>query len=451
MSFFSDIPWSYGTSNCRIRMPLKHLVEDEIQCTQTVDEHDQFIAELQTNLRSIWIAKNRKAINTPAQLLRDYCNNTQDETDNCINIVIYHCIEAISMRTCTLDTNTTATSIDFGTEYITNELSIQIHHNFTSIENFTIFFVYHGIDSDGLGAQIIQTIRLEYLEMTETFATRDVHQVSGSIGYGVHNPVIITKYVRHNYTMADNTELYEWQLGYFHTDGNFTNDEHYLKMPAIQANGNCVLDQRSYRTIDFGDNVRIKCNALLAPTTNDTDELTMASWLSPNRTHVCRTFQRNIFNFLLHRFDLSNTNLTTYNRFNVLVSELGNPRNDSSHWFEFVTLHALNLDDIVAVDMVGGMEFTCTNMVLSVRYEFFYGTMMFGRIPNQALIKAAQIHFGERLTLKFKMDDDGFKVPLFMDVMFYDFGRAVANNGHKIDAFYGLMVYCIVLIAFKVI
>lgn len=452
MSLFAAFPWSYGTSNCRIRTPLKHLVEDEIQCVQSIDEHDQFVFELQTNLRSMWILKDRTSINAPPQLLQlpDYCTNAQNETNNCITVTIYHCIEAISMRTCTLDANSTVASIDFGAEYITNELSIQIHHNFTSIENFTVFFVYHGINGDGPGAHIVQTIRLEFLEMTETFATRDVHQVSGSIGYIAHNPLIVTKYVQHNHTTANNMEMVDWQLGYFHSDTNFTNDEHYMKLPTVRPNGDCQLDRYSYRTIDFGDNVRIKCKALLTPSsTNATSETTIGeidTTSTQNSTHICRTFQRNIFDYLLHRFELANPNLTTYGRFNVLVSELGNPRNDSMHWFEFRTLDAPNLDDIVAIDAAGSNEFACTNMVLSVRYDFFYGTMMFGRTPNQALIKAAQIQFGNRVTLKFRNDDDdddGFKVPLYMDVMFYDFSRVVGNNAQDLGIMHSLM--CVML------
>lgn len=450
-----EIPWSYGTANCRIRTPLRYLAEDETDCVQTQDEHDQFVAEMQSNLRSIRIMRDRRPAITPGLLLHDYCGNTQNDTDNCISTAIYHCIEAISMRTCTQDTNSTAASIDFGEDYITNELSIQIHHNFTSIENVTVFFVYHAI-GDGLSAHIMQTIRFEYLELTETFATPDVHRVSGNIGYAANRPVIVTKYIRRNFTITpnnnNNMETFDWQLAYFLTEANFSNDEHYLKVPAVQPNGDCLLDGHSFETINFGENARISCNARLTPTiANNTDEPLTGDTFAANSTHMCRTFQRHIFDYLLHRFELTQPNGTAYTRFNVLVSELGNPRNDSLHWFEYRTVNAPDMNDIVAIDAADGTEFACTNMVLNVRYEFFYGTMLFGRVPNQALIKVAQIQFGNRLTLKMKPDDDGLRVPLYIDVMFYDFSRVVGNSARSIFACIRLLPVFIALMLFTIV
>lgn len=452
---FADIPWAYGTANCRIRSPLRYLVEDEITCVQTPDEHDQFIAEMQSNLRTMRMMRDRRPAITPTLPLHDYCGNTQNDTDHCISAAIYHCFEAISSRTCALDANSTIASADFGDDYITNELSIQIHHNFTSIENFTVFFVYHAIaDGDGIGRHVVQTIRLEYLELAETFATRDVHQVSGNIGYAAHKPLIVTKYIRRNHTMPptgnnNNMDAYDWQLAYFYPEANISNDEHYLKVPTVLPNGDCLLDRRSFGTIDFGESARIKCNAPLTPTTaNGTDEPLASDPFAPNTTQMCRTFQRSIFDYLLHRFELTQLNATAYNRFNVLVSELGNPRNDSLHWFEYRTVGAPDLNDIVAIDAADGTEFACTNMVLNVRYEFFYGMMLFGRVPNQALIKAAQIQFGNRLTLKFKLDDDGLRVPLFIDVMFYDFSRVVGNSARPISAIESALPMLITVLLF---
>lgn len=122
---------------------------------------------------------------------------------------------------------------------------------------------------------------------------------------------------------------------------------------------------------------------------------------------------------------------------------MGNPKNDYEHWLEVNTIKPPDRNDIIAT--MGGrwsrsnsnaetnqaLEFTCMNMVLGVRYEFFYGTMSVGKISNQPLIKVAQIQFANRINLKFKLDDNSLKVPLYIDVMFYDFSRIFGNAGHR--------------------
>lgn len=107
----------------------------------------------------------------------------------------------------------------------------------------------------------------------------------------------------------------------------------------------------------------------------------------------------------------------------------GNPRNDTMHWLELKAMRPPNLDEIVATNVANGaLDFVCTNMVLGVQYEFFYGTMVVGKISNQPLIKLAQIQFGNRINLKIKLDEDDLKVPIYIDVMFYDISRAIANG-----------------------
>lgn len=353
-----------------------------------------------------------------------------NQTENCTDAQIYHCVETISMRTCKQDSNLTSSSVpEFGENFISDELSIQIHHNFTNILNVTVFFVYHEFNIDNPTAHIIQKIQLEYLELNETFATRDVHQVSGNIGYLSHKPLIVSKFIRLNESTGDNiARINGGILAYFHNETNCTNDEHYLKVPAIEENGDCVINNYTFQPVNFGENSRIKCNVLLTPTEfNETTSTDQPLSFEQNNTHICRAFQRKIFNYLLHNFDLEDVNSTIYNRFNNRISEIGNPRNDTQYWLEFRTIRSPNFDDIIANDVTNGaIEFTCTNMILGIRYEFFYGTMMVGKVSNQAIIKVAQIQFGNRVNLKFKLDEDMLKVPVYIDVMFYDFSRSSA-------------------------
>lgn len=452
-----EIPWSFGASNCRIKTTIQHLVDDETQCVQTLDEHDQFIADFQTKLKNVKILKYRKPIDTSPLIMMDFCKSAlfSNETENCTEAEIYHCMETISLRTCVQDANaTTATMPEVGENVLTDELSIQIHHNFTNILNVTVFFVFHELSNDSPTSHIVQTISVEYLELNETFATRDVHQVSGNIGYLLHKPVIVSKLVRQNQSIIQNSGEMGGILAYFHNETNCTNDGHYLKLPNIEANGDCVINNFTFQTINFGEKSRVKCNLILTPNDlNDTDAVdhsiatsTTMNLNEQNNTHICRTFQKTIFNYLLHDFELDNVNSTIYQRFNVYISEMGNPKNDSEHWMPVRTMQAPNLDDIIAMGGTNAAtEFTCTNMILGVRYEFFYGTMVVGKISNQALIKLAQIQFGSRLNLKFKLDDDMLKVPLYIDVMFYDFSRVVSNGSSPLIQFQCIHILMILL------
>lgn len=404
-----------------------------MKCIQTYDEHDQFLVDFQLKLRTSKVLKQRRPMDAPTVLLADYCKkpSNENETSNCIEILTYHCNERISQKSCKSDTNMTTMSPEFGDGFVANEISIQFHHNFTDILNCTVFFVYHDLRiGEAHSGKIMRRIHLEYFELNESFATRDAHQVSGNIGYLYHKPIIVTKYLRLNETNPDGTivPLLAGVLAYFHNETNCTNDEHYLKLPDIQGNGNCILNNVTFQTINFGENMIVKCNLALEPSAIFNETTNEANTEVRNNTHLCRTFQLTIFDHLLHHFAMEYPNATIYNRFNVFVSEMGNPRNDSSHWMDFRIFGAPNLEEIIAIDGSSTTEFTCSNMILNVRFEFFYGNMMFGNIPNQAMIKMAQIHFGQRLNLKFKLDDDMLKVPLYIDVMFYDFSRLVASS-----------------------
>lgn len=359
-----------------------------------------------------------------------------NQTENCTEAEIYHCMDTISMRTCKQEMNaTTLPALEFGENVISDELSIQIHHNFTHILNVTVFFVYHDLNAEIPMTHIVQKISVEYLELNETFATRDAHLVSGNIGYLPHKPVIFTKFIRLNESAADKAAPITGFLAYFHNETNCTNDGHYMKIPAIEANGDCVINNYTFQPINFGENARVKCNAVLTRNEfNETDTVEQPFVIpEQNNTRICRIFQKQIFEYLLHGFELEDVNSTIYSRFRNRISEMGNPRNDTEHWYDFSTVRAPNLEEIVAADTSNAaLDFTCTNMVLGVRYEFFYGMTIVGKVSNQALIKVAQIQFGNRVNLKFNLDEDVLKVPLYIDVMFFDFSRVVGNTAHPL-------------------
>lgn len=399
------------------------------------------------------ILKYRKPLDTPPIIIKDFCMSAllANETEICTVTDIYHCVDTISIRNCKPDTNVTSFSAaEFGEHFLSDEISIQIHHNFTNILNVTVFFVYHEFSGDSSITHVVQKISVEYLELNETFVTRDAYQVSGNIGYLHHRPVIVTKFIKLNESSDNVGPSKNGVLSYFHNEINCTNDGHYMKMPAINENGDCIINNFTFQTIDFGENARVKCNVVLMPTEyNETDSMEQPFLnLEQNNTHICRTFQRKILAYLLYDFELEDFNATIYNRFVNRVSEMGNPKNDTDHWHDFKAIRPPNLNEIIATEASNG-AFTCTNMILGVRYEFFYGSMIVGRVSNQALIKVAQIQFGNRVDLKFKLDEDVLKVPIFIDVMFYDFSRTVGNAAQLIHSNILIVILLVIFIIFK--
>ncbi|XP_031616403.1 tectonic [Contarinia nasturtii] len=448
---FFDVPWPLYASNCRIKYDLKHLVDDETKCVQTFEVHDQFIFDFQTKLKSVKVLKYRKPLYTTSAVMKDFCKSIQaaNQIENCIFVNIYHCIDVISMRTCTQDTNSTTTPIsEFGENFISDQISIHIHHNFTNLLNVTAFFVYSEFNSESPITQILQKISLEYLEINETFATRDVHQVSGNIGYLPHKPIIVSKFIQPNDNVGDNmTQVGGSFLAYFHNETRCTNNDHFLKVPTIGANGDCMISNSTFQTVNFYENTRVKCNVILGLTEfNETNSNEQPLNFEQNNTYICRKFQRNIFDHLIHNLELKNANSTVYNQFISRISEMGNPRNDTLHWLEFKIIQPPNLDDIVATGVEEtASEFICSNMVLGVRYEFFYGTMAVGKISNQALIKVAQIQFGNRINLKIKLDEDVLKVPIYIDVMFYDLSRSIANGAPQLHQIFTSHIHILIV------
>lgn len=427
----------------------------QIKCVQILDEHIQFVSDFRIQIKTLKILKQKKPLDTSTLLMSDYCKEStiENDTNHCIPINVYQCIEMISLDSCLFDSNLT-TLTGFGDNLIADNISIQFHHNFTNILNCTIFFVYHN-QGDTQPNRILQNINIKYLEGNESFITSDAHQVSGNIGYLLHKPIIVTKYLHMNETSVNNDgKQISGILAYFHNETNCTNDEHYLKLPAIQSNGDCILTNHTFQTINFGENTLIKCKiSLMGNTFNETNEnyLKNVSHIeSKNNTYLCHIFQLTIFDYLINQFELNPLNSTNYSNFNVLISEMGNPQNDSIHWNTFKTIYPPNIDNIIAIDGVDSKtDITCSNMILGVKYEFFYGTMLFGSISNQAIIKMSRIRFGPRVNIKFKIDDDFLKVPIYVDVMFYDFSRDVKNSAKAVFPIISLLILAQIILTSK--
>lgn len=435
--FISDVPRSLMGNKCEIKSPIKHLTDLETKCIQTPDEHEKFILDFEEKLRQLKILKTPPTLPSSVIHAQDICNNSnplnKTESSNCIEIQIYHCNRLITPRHCMSN----ATDIDNSENVLAKDIQIRFHHNFTSITGCTVFFVYtrHVDNVAWSSVNILQTIRIEYLELNETYADRSVHRVSGNIGYLLHNPIIITKYISLN--SDGKTDKTEKVLGYFHENTTFFQDEHYIKIPKIDRNGNCVINNYTYDMINFGENFLMTCKAVF-PKANSSNEFAetqtdVKSDSNKNLTSVCKSFQKTILKHLIYDFDLEQENSTVYDRFNVHISEFGNPKNETNSWTQLKTLNSpVKLDEIIAAGLDENLNtFICKNMFLNVRYEFFFGRLRVGKIPHQALIKDVNIKFGPKIDLKLKLDGDFRPVPIYLDAIFHDFTQAVINRSCK--------------------
>lgn len=394
---------------------------------QTLDEHQNSVTELEMNLKSAQILKSPKPIGTDAVIMADHCRvpSNKTESTNCIDIEIFHCMGSISMANCKPSTNITDDPFTF------SHISLQFKHNFTNILNCSAFFVIDASSNmyqemiSASDSQIVQTISIKFIDANDTFYRSRNQVLSGNLGYLLHKPLIVTKYVIANESaeMKENDQN-ELVLGYFHENSTIHyNDEYYLKVPVVRDNGNCYIGNDTYETISFGENTVMKCQLRFGGDASPNDTQLNNLTADTNFTAVCTAFQKRIFHHVLHSLEQKNVNSTAYDDFNVQISQLGNPKNESKLWvqLEAINAHTPNLDQVIGIyDKSDNVNvFTCRNVILNVRYEFYYGNVMLAGIANQAMIKRATLEFGPRLDLQFKLDEE-LKVPIYVDVMFHD-------------------------------
>lgn len=390
------------------------------KCIQTLDEHEQFINDIQNFFQSIKILSNRGAPTMTPAILADFCESKPNKINNCIDVLIFYCAKMIKSSSCILNDTINDANL------IANDIQIQIHHNFTTILNFTVHLVYHdSVDT----VNVLQTIHVDFFEVNETHALRQAHTVSGNLGYIARSPVLYSKFIR---LYNSDGSIQSRILEFFNANKTFKGGEHSLKLPVVQSNGDCRIDGGTYDTINFQENSRLICNVILAEETNDTIIL----FDQMNLTKICQNFQRTILNHLLNDIELDNLNSTVFDKLNARISEYGNPRNDTRHWNEIYILNALNIELIHAdkTKTSESNEFTCRNMILSIRYDFFYGLSIIYDNPNQAIIKSSQLEFGPMVDLSFKFNEKSLRVPIYVDVMFYDFIKLNNNSVKSISS-----------------
>lgn len=371
-----------------------------------------FLEEFQAKLKSTKILTSR--IGNHAMMM-EHCT---DLNHHCIEIQIFDCFDSISKDSCF---SLNSTEID--QNWINKEIVIQFRHNFTNILNCTAFLVY--TENTPISA-MVHSIKIQFLQINESMIS--IHKISGNIGYLQGKSIITAKLIPFNASgNADNAPMV---LDYFHPNKTFINDEHFMKMPTIKGNL-CALNNMTYETIKFGENIYLTCDVLLDGNLNVTVE--------SNFTEICSLLQKKIFSFLINDVQ-PNGNDTSWASVTIKISEFGNPKNITDHWLDVNLRHGI-------VDPVQSKfdrddnpnEFICQNMILSLKYEFMYASLRVGSFDHQNLIKKIDLVFGTRVDLKFNLNEP-VKVPIFADVMFIDLTTNSVSHTVGMDYFWIVLI-----------
>lgn len=425
------IPYALTGLQCHLNLTVRFLENEQSTCVRCPDKHQANVIELQKQFLNLKILPTRRGIGNHA-MMTEYCSSSlptlerTDETSSppetpklphlppsCLPVQLMDCVKDISSASCRPVIFNDSSPAYFDANFINRLVVVQFMHNFTTITNCSVFFVWsHNDEIDNFQTQ---RIAIEFVQAAANNTDKQRHhEVSGNLGYLPGRPVIVGRMVPFNETVSSDATL----LDYFHH--NHSASSHHLRIPSFHR-GECRLDNFTYETIDFERNLFVQCRIPL--NSDDSNEGNGVVAADSNFTAVCMRFQRKIDSYLLHGM-LRYENQTFHNV--PKLSMYGNPMNDTGKWLDFdidlMIIHDVDGDDetLVSGHLEDG-DFTCQNMVLNVAYEFYYGIVHVGSVPKQRLLHGGRLMLGTKLDLKFRLDaDDQMKVPIRLSVQFVD-------------------------------
>lgn len=297
-------------------------------------------------------------------------------------------------------TSINQTDLMINTEFL-SKIEFIIYHNFTRILTALVKFQENAneINTEDL---------IHYIVNFRTLNATDATELSGSVGYNKGLPIIQTKYIPVNASDLNNNEI---KLEYFNSTSS-----NRIYLP-ISRNQRCQLSKYHHNKIKFKENKLAKCNL-------DLSELNQNTTTTSNFTLICLKFQEKIFNYLLHNVTQA-VNTTDYSKLNYYVSNLGNPRNNSANWLEIKTIGSQSSANIIGSGDDPN-SFVCQNLILNIKYEFYYARMSVGEVRKQHVLTRGNLKFGTKLDLKFNINENVL-LPIYYDIMFIDLERNQAE------------------------
>ncbi|XP_063703597.1 tectonic, partial [Culicoides brevitarsis] len=374
------------TSNkCFVQEPILWLRDAKSECPYT---------KIHENWLDSW--KNMKFLRYPVVSSMEYhCTN-----ESCSNVTISRAFR-----------NHSVAGIDrISVEFI-------IWHNFTNILGEVQLNVTHDDYENAENEEKFIEFRVIFKSFEEKYLEK-FPPMSGMPGYAKEMPLLTSKKVTFsNYTQENK----EFVLDFFVFNNRSApyHANRTLKLPQTRR-GRCLLDSAHQDFINFGENRFIKCNF---PLKLDPKSINSEA----NFTEICQNYQFQIFSMLLNSHDFEKDNFTS----NIFVSQLGHPKNSTDDW---ILLKFLNAPNGEQESVTGNWRqdtknsFTCTNMVINVKYEFFYAQLRIAGVDFQNVVKEATLNFGPRLDLHFRVND--VSVPVFVQTQFYDLTR-MSNSGGR--------------------
>uniref|UniRef100_A0A182WLW1 Tectonic-1-3 N-terminal domain-containing protein n=1 Tax=Anopheles minimus TaxID=112268 RepID=A0A182WLW1_9DIPT len=423
------LPTSLTGTVCHIEQPVRFLQDRTNLCPRTVDELSEFNRAFVRHASS-----SVRFFRTPKKstVMEHYC---VAETD-CLNATISICYySAGDGWNCTIGANLTdatatvddAIEEDPGT--VCRELEILFFHNYTNLQRVHMKLLcradYPARSSDGelWMDNVWQRITVKFIVPSAATKANLTRAISGNIGYLFGKPLIVS----HLELEANRTIMPEEtssgnpprrMLAYF-TNGTRLPDASFRQRIPISRRNRCVLTEEYHQTIDFGTDRFHRCNYIPPDLSNQTTGSVQ------NYTKFCRDLQVGLYGQLLHGIEpaVSASRVEGYDKLNLYVSKYGNPINRTGEW---VRVRSTN----VILEAEPGSEsspntdttdsyFTCSNMLINVEYRYYYARTRVRDVRHQAIVHDAEIVFGPRVNLRFRLDEE-IRVPIFIQVQFFD-------------------------------
>ncbi|XP_040168186.1 tectonic [Anopheles arabiensis] len=454
------IPYSLTGSSCQLEQPVRFLRDRTNLCRrQTVDELSDFNRAFLRHASS-----SARFFQTPKKstVMEHYCVEDGDCLNATVSICYHNSPHGWNCTQSSNVTNSTSSVEELLLEEFPDstclELEITFIHNYTNLFNVQLkLLCERSADEDDLWMESVwQRITVRFIVPTPPSKPKLTRTVSGNIGYLTGKPLIVS----HREFPANRTTPQEGSppeesspsnrmLAYFTNETRLPDTSFRLRLPISRAN-RCTLTENCHGTINFGTDSFHRCNYIPPELVNQT--------AGQNFTKFCQTLQVGLYDQLLNGVypELYPTKGEGYDKLNLYLSKYGNPRNRSTDW---VRVRSTN----VVADAEPGSEqasagsttdnttdsyFTCTNMLISVNYRFYYARTRVRDVRHQAVAHDAEIVFGPRVNLRFRLEEE-IRVPIFLQVQFFDLTSSSSSASFGVVGFgKGLLVFGVVFTFF---
>lgn len=423
------------SSNCFLTEPVMFLKSKSIQCLRSQSDLCSYNNNLLSQLMHTRLF-HRPPKSTSSQEMSDVFNivieSCKHTFDNCTQI------SSMNVGDRSINNKFNAEEIrkylnDFDDD-VFEDIHLTFHINDTQIISATVKFGCHNeltcSNNDELETtKIIQNIQINFVNANENRMERRIRKKER--GFNDNELIIASRFRPLNESITSPTSSTEMIFDYFRND-TIDNKSFFMRLPGIAANGKCLMDDTHNDAMRFNENSQTLC----------TVELTRD--LISNFT-ICQQFQHQLMSYIFSPLNLTlNYTLDGYVS-DVYVSKFWTPRYDKNAW-KHISL--VNVPLWSPEMLENEKNLTCTDLVTSANYQFFYSTVKAsGARKYEHFIENVLIEFGRLDELQFQLDDENQttqNVKIQINVQFLNlFHKNHANIVSMMNTF--AMILCISL------